>query len=154
MTKSELKKLIKQVLNENNENQTNRQSIVSGIIDKLAAAVRSNPNYKEVTTSKFGENMVGYLKNGYNVAFIIDDPNKIRVQLHDENDDFVSKKTFNSVADAIEVSKDPMVSLSGFSKANIPGLEGSQVMRAMKSSDGKVHLQLSNGKTIWDAVLK
>ncbi len=150
MTKQELKKLIKQVLN---ENQTNRQSIVSDIIDKLAVAVRSNPNYKEVTTSKFGENMVGYLKNGYNVAFIIDDPNKIRVQLHDENDDFVSKKTFNSVADAIEASKDPMVSLSGFSKVNIPGLEGSQVIRAMKSSDGKVHLQLSNGKTIWDAVL-
>lgn len=147
MTKQELKKLIKQVLNEN------RQSIVSDIIDKLAVAVRSNPNYKEVTTSKFGENMVSYLKNGYKVVFIIDDPNKIRVQLRDENNDFVSKKTFNSVADAIEASKDPMVSLSGFSKVNIPGLEGSQVITAMKSSDGKVYLQLSNGKTIWDAVL-
>lgn len=147
MTKKELKSLIKQVLNEN------RQSIVSDIIDKIAAAVRANPNYKEVTTSKFGENMVGYLKNGYNVAFIIDDPNKIRVQLHDEKDDLISKKTFNSVSDAIEVSKDPIASLSGYSKVNIPGLEGSQVIRTMKSSDGKVHLQLSDGKTIWDAVL-
>ena len=151
MTKQELKKLIKQVLN---ENQTDRESMVGNIIDKIATEIRANPLYKNVTTSKFGENMVGYLKNGYRVAFIVDDPNKIRVQLYDKNDNFISKKTFNSVADVIEVSKDPMVPLSGFTKVNIPGLEGSQVIRVMKSSNGEVNLQLSNGKTIWDAVLK
>ena len=105
MTKSELKKLIKQVLN---ENQPNRQSIISDMIDKLAAEIKANPNYTEVTTSKFGEKMVGYLQNGYNVSFIIDDPNKIRVQLHDENDNFVSKKIFSNLADVIKFSKDPI----------------------------------------------
>jgi len=106
MTKQDLKKLIKQVLN---ENQTgNRQSIISDMIDKLAAEIRANPNYTEVTTSKFGENMVGYLKNGYNVAFIFDDPNKIRVQLHDENDKFVSKKSFSNLDDVIKASKNPI----------------------------------------------
>jgi hypothetical protein len=37
-------------------------------------------------------------------------------------------------------------------KVNIPGLDGAQVVRTMKN-DGKVFIQLSDGKTIWDAVL-
>ena len=151
MTKQELKKLIKQVLN---ENQPNRQSIVGDMIDKLAAEIKANPNYTKVTTSKFGENMVGYLKNGYRVAFIIDDPNKIRVQLYDKNDNFISKKIFNKIEDVIEASKNPMLLLQSGEKVNIPGLDGAQVVpgRTMKK-DGKVFIQLSDGKTIWDAVL-
>jgi hypothetical protein len=120
MTKQELKKLIKQVLN---ENQPNRQSIVGDMIDKLAAEIKANPNYTKVTTSKFGENMVGYLKNGYNVSFIIDDPNKIRVQLHDENDNFVSKKIFSNLDDVIKASKDPIsvCPLTGHTFSIYPG---------------------------------
>ena len=149
MTKQELKKLIKQVLN---ENQTDRGSMVGNIIDKIATEIRANPLYKNVTTSKFGGNMVGYLKNGYNVAFIIDAPNKIRVQLYDKNDDFISKKIFNKIEDVIEASKNPMLLLQSGEKVNIPGLDGAQVVRTMKN-DGKVFIQLSDGKTIWDAVL-
>jgi hypothetical protein len=149
MTKQELKKLIKQVLN---ENQTDRGSMVGNIIDKIATEIRANPLYKNVTTSKFGENMVGYLKNGYRVAFIIDDPNKIRVQLYDKNDNFISKKIFNKIEDVIEASKNPMLLLQSGEKVNIPGLDGAQVVRTMKN-DGKVFIQLSDGKTIWDAVL-
>jgi hypothetical protein len=96
--------------------------------------------------------MVGYLKNGYRVAFIIDDPNKIRVQLYDKNDNFISKKIFNKIEDVIEASKNPMLLLQSGEKVNIPGLDGAQVVRTMKN-DGKVFIQLSDGKTIWDAVL-
>jgi hypothetical protein len=126
--------------------------MVGNIIDKIATEIRANPLYKNVTTSKFGENMVGYLKNGYRVAFIIDDPNKIRVQLYDKNDNFISKKIFNKIEDVIEASKNPMLLLQSGEKVNIPGLDGAQVVRTMKN-DGKVFIQLSDGKTIWDAVL-
>ncbi len=152
MTKQDIKKLIKQVLN---ENQPNRQDIVGDYIDRIAAEIKANPIYKNVTTSKFGQNMVGYLKNGYNVAFIIDAPNEIRVQLHDKDDEFVAKKTFNTLEKAIAASKNPMLMLaSGGRTVNIPGLDGAQVVpgRTMKK-DGKVFIQLSDGKTIWDAVL-
>ncbi len=151
MTKQDLKNLIKQVLN---EDQTgNRERIVSDYIDALAAEIKANPIYKNVTTSKFGQNMVGYLKNGYNVAFIIDAPNEIRVQLYDKDDEFVAKKTFNTLEKAIAASKNPMLMVASGRNVNIPGLEGAQVVRLMKSSDGKIFIQLSDGKTIWDAVL-
>lgn len=39
------------------------------------------------------------------------------------------------------------------SQADIPGLKGAEVIRAMKGSGGKVYIQLSDGQTIWDAVL-
>jgi hypothetical protein len=152
MTKRELKKLIKQVLN---ENQTDRESMVADIVDKIAAEIRSNPLY--ISPAKIKHSLgylnieiIGYLKKGYTVTFIIDTPNKIRVQLYDKNNNVISKQTFNKIEDVITAAKNPM-SMSG-GKANIPGLDGAQVVRTMKK-DGKVFIQLSDGKTIWDAVL-
>jgi hypothetical protein len=102
MTKQDLKKLIKQVLN---ENQTDRESMV----DKIAAEIRAWPIYKNVTTSKFGQNVVGYFTNGYKITFIVEAPNKIRVQLHNEGGEFVAEKTFNTLEKVIAASKNPIM---------------------------------------------
>jgi hypothetical protein len=106
MTKQDLKKLIKQVLN---ENQTDRESMVADIVDKIAAEIRAWPIYKNVTTSKFGQNVVGYFTNGYKITFIVEAPNKIRVQLHNEGGEFVAEKTFNTLEKVIAASKNPIM---------------------------------------------
>ena len=160
MTKSELKKLIKEVLSEVKLTPEEAKYPSNLIVKQLYTALKANPIYKDVRVSYVTDRSdygsattfgyVGKAGDGNPYVFISVSQNQIRVKISDGSVKNTSKE-FTNVDDVIKFIKNPLAALK--TAYNPPGLKGATVVRIMQK-DGDVLIQLAgaNGQ-IFDAKL-
>ena len=158
MTKSELKKLIKEVLDEAQtltaDEATWPQNV---IVNQIADVIKANPIYKGISVSYMTGNTdygsanvfanIGKAGDGYPyVMFFVDGNGKIRLKSLNDSGDRISKD-LSSIDDAIKLAKNP----TGLYKPSTSSpLKGATITKIIDRGDYgmEVYIKTQDGKII------